>query len=148
MKYRESTIDKELRQWFSNDLSKALLKKIHLKEGRLRGITELNVDFTYPITAFAGINGAGKSTILAMACCAYHAKNDGFKLPKRKNSYYTFSDFFIQHSNEIPPEGLEINYYIAHNSWKKVKNFPMEKVSDIKCVKKAKAESGMIMMHE
>ena len=94
MKYRESQIDKELRQWFNNDLSKALLRKIHLTEGSLRGVNSLNIDFTYPISAFAGVNGAGKSTILAMACCAYHAKTDGYKLPKRKKSYYTFSDFF------------------------------------------------------
>lgn len=126
MKYKESAIDKELRQWFSNDFSKALLKRIHLKEGSLRGITNLDVELNYPITAFAGVNGAGKSTILAIACCAYHGKPDGFRLPKRKNPYYTFSDFFIQHSNEIPPEGLEINYHIAYNSWKKLINFQKE----------------------
>lgn len=124
MKYRESQIDKELRQWFSNDLSKALLRKIHLTEGSLRGVNSLNIDLTYPITAFAGVNGAGKSTILAMACCAYHARPDGYKLPKRKNSYYTFSDFFIQHVHEVSPQGVAINYHIAHDAWKKSIRFP------------------------
>jgi predicted ATPase len=124
MKYRESQIDKDLRHWFSNDLSKSLLRKIHLSEGSLRGINSLDIDFSYPITAFAGVNGAGKSTILAMACCAYHAKPDGFKLPKRKNPYYTFSDFFIQHTQEISPQGVSISYHIAHDSWKKTTNFP------------------------
>lgn len=124
MKYKESSIDKELRDWFLNDYSKALLRKIVLKEGCLRGITDLDIEFSYPITAFAGINGAGKSTILAMACCAYHARPDGYKNPKRKYPYYTFSEFFIQHSDEIPPAGLEINYYIAHDSWKKTEKLP------------------------
>lgn len=118
MKYRESQIDKELRQWFSNDLSKALLRRIHLAQGSFRGVNALNVNFTYPITAFAGVNGAGKSTILAMVCCAYHADAKSFKLPKRKNSYYTFSDFFIQHSQEISPQGVSIYYYIAYDDWK------------------------------
>ena len=77
MKYRESKLDKELRQWFSNDLSKALLRRIQLTEGSMRGVNSLDIDLTYPITAFAGVNGAGKSTILAMACCAYHGRSSG-----------------------------------------------------------------------
>jgi predicted ATPase len=123
MKYRESQIDKELRQWFTNDLSKSLLRKIHLAEGNLRGINSLNIELNYPITAFAGVNGAGKSTILAIACCAYHAKPDGYKLPKRKNSYYTFSDFFLQHAHEASPQGIAIYYHIAHDKWKKSAHF-------------------------
>lgn len=124
MKYRESQTDKQLRKRFENDHAHALLRKIVLREGVLRGINELDITFRYPITAIAGRNGAGKSTILALACCAYHNNKTGFKLPKRKNSYYTFSDFFVQHSEEVPPEGIEINYFIAHNKWKKTANLP------------------------
>lgn len=124
MKYRESQIDKELRQWFTNDLTKSLLRKIHLSEGSLLGVNSLDINLTYPITAFAGVNGAGKSTILAMACCAYHAKPDGYKLPKRKNSYYTFSDFFIQHTQEVSPQGVSIFYHIAYDAWKKSTKLP------------------------
>jgi len=124
MKYRESSIDKDLRKWFVGDMSKALLRRIILRTGSLRGVNALDISFTYPITAFAGINGAGKSTILALACCAYHAKKDGFKLPRRKMSYYTFSDFFIQHREEQSPEGIEILYGIAHNDWKKTDTNP------------------------
>jgi predicted ATPase len=113
MKYRESKLDKELRQWFANDYSKRLLRQIVIAEGSIRGISSLDVSFDYPITAFAGANGSGKSTILALACCAYHNYKKGFKLAKRKNSYYTFSDFFLQHTNEIPPQGIEINYFFA-----------------------------------
>lgn len=115
MKYRESQKDKDLRKRFAMDMSHSLLRRIVLSEGALRGINALDITFQYPITAIAGRNGAGKSTILALACCAYHNSKTGFRLPKRKNTYYTFSDFFIQHSEEIPPEGIEVNYYIAHN---------------------------------
>jgi predicted ATPase len=119
MKYRESQKDKDLRKRFAKDMSHSLLRRIVLAEGALRGINTLDITFQYPITAIAGRNGAGKSTILALACCAYHNSKSGFKLPKRKNTYYTFSDFFIQHAEEVPPEGIEVNYYIAHNKWKK-----------------------------
>jgi predicted ATPase len=124
MKYRESQKDKDLRKRFANDYAHALLRRISLKKGVLRGINELNIIFQYPITAIAGRNGAGKSTILALACCAYHNSKSGFKLPKRHNSYYTFSDFFIQHPEEVPPQGLEIQYSIAYNNWKETAALP------------------------
>ncbi|MDR7152470.1 putative ATPase [Hydrogenophaga palleronii] len=124
MKYRESQKDKKLRLWFSTDMTKALLKSIVFSSGRLRGLNSLKIVFEYPITAIAGKNGAGKSTILALACCAYHGRASYYKLPKRKLPYYTFSDFFIQHSEEIPPQGLVINYTIAYNNWKKSTAFP------------------------
>lgn len=124
MKYRECKKDKKLRLRFANDNSHALLRRIVLTEGELRGINSLDIYFEYPITAIAGKNGAGKSTILALACCAYHNLKTGFKLPKRKYTYYTFSDFFVQHPEEVPPEGIEILYGIAHNKWRKTEANP------------------------
>lgn len=124
MKYRESHKDKKLRAWFSADMSHALLRRIRLATGALRGLNALDIPFEYPITAIAGKNGAGKSTILALACCAFHAPSTGFKLPRRKNSYYTFSDFFVQHGSEASPQGLLIVYDIAHNNWKVSSQFP------------------------
>lgn len=119
MKYRESKLDKDLRQWFVNDYSKKLLREITITKGTMRGLSGLDVTFDYPITAFAGVNGSGKSTILALACCAYHNEKKGFKLPKRKSSYYTFSDFFLQHIDEIPPQGVEIKYWFAMDNFAK-----------------------------
>ena len=124
MKYRESQKDKRLRRQFSNDNNHALLRNIYLKTGELRGINSLDIRFDYPITAIAGKNGAGKSTILALACCAYHNFKKGFKLPNRKMPYYTFSDFFVQHTEEIPPQGIEIRYGIAHNKWNTTEDLP------------------------
>jgi predicted ATPase len=124
MKYRESHKDKQLRHRFANDYAHASLRRIYLRKGELRGINSLDISFAYPITAIAGKNGAGKSTILALACCAYHNHKNGFKLPKRKMPYYTFSDFFVQHTEEIPPQGIDISYGIAYNKWKKTESLP------------------------
>jgi ABC-type multidrug transport system ATPase subunit len=81
MKYRESQDDKKLRQWFVNDFSKAMLRGIKLTKGNLRGLNSLEIRFNFPITAIAGRNGAGKSTILALSCCAYHNHKSGYKPP-------------------------------------------------------------------
>lgn len=124
MKYRESQKDKRLRQWFINDYSRSLLRSIKLESGEFRGINTLSISFEYPITAIAGKNGAGKSTILALACCAYHNIKGGFKLPKRNTSYYTFSDFFVQHTEEVPPQGIDIRYLFAVNNLKKTEAHP------------------------
>lgn len=124
MKYRESQKDKKLRQQFVNDNAHAYLRRIYLKKGELRGINSLDIHFNYPITAIAGKNGAGKSTILALASCAYHNYKNGFKLPKRKIPYYTFSDFFVQHNEEVSPQGIDIRYAIAYDKWKKSETYP------------------------
>jgi len=124
MKYRESSKDKRLRKWFTNDFNNSLLRRITLHTGEIRGVNSLDIGFEYPITAIAGKNGSGKSTILALACCAFHNNKGGFKTPKRKASYYTFSDFFVQHPEEVPPQGIEIRYHIAHNNWKKTESLP------------------------
>ena len=124
MKFRESNQDRNLRRWFTNDNEHQLLRSIKLKEGSIRGLSPFQIKFDYPITAIAGKNGSGKSTILALACCAFHNRSKGFKLPNRKQTYYTFADFFIQHSDDIPPEGIEIYYSIAHNNWRVSDSYP------------------------
>jgi predicted ATPase len=92
--------------------------------GALRGLGKFTIDFGYPISAIAGKNGSGKSTILALAACAFHNDVDGWKLPDRKISYYTFSDFFIQTSEDVPVGGVSIHYRIHHNSWRPTNNRP------------------------
>ena len=117
MKYRESKLDSDNRKWFENDNSKQSLASIYLAVGMLRGLTPFNLEFKYPLTAIAGKNGSGKSTILAIAVCGFHNTKKGFKFKWRKYPYYTFSDFFVQSNGEMPPEGVSIRYGIRHNDW-------------------------------
>ncbi|UMO86122.1 AAA family ATPase [Pectobacterium sp. PL64] len=129
MKYRDSQLDIKLRGWFSNSLDQQLLRGIQLSYGSFRSLTPFNLDIDYPLLAIAGRNGAGKSTLLAIAACAFHndKKSDATKFLNKKKPYYTFADFFIQSSDEIPPEGIGINYTIAHNNWAKSPRVPTGK---------------------
>jgi AAA15 family ATPase/GTPase len=117
LKYSESNKDRELRKWFAHDFSNAQLRRIKVTTGNIRGVSNLNIPINYPITAIAGRNGSGKSTVLALACCAYHNHKSGFKASNRKQTYYTYADFFIQHSEEISPEGIAIEYDFAFDNW-------------------------------
>ena len=123
MTYRYSDIDNNNIKWFTKDESKATLLSIEMRIGEIRGLKNITIEFKYPITAIAGRNGSGKTTALALAACAYHSKGD-FKLPHRKYPYYTFSDFFIQTSGEVPPEGIGIVYGFLYNNWRKTPTLP------------------------
>ncbi|MEG6132301.1 ATP-dependent nuclease [Enterobacter kobei] len=124
MKYRESLLDIRLRKWFENSLEHQLLRRLSLNNGILRSLTPFGINIDYPLLAIAGRNGAGKSTLLAMAACAFHSIKKNHILKNRKRPYYTFADFFIQHTDEIPLEGISIQYKIAHNNWKKSDYIP------------------------
>lgn len=127
MKYRESNVDRSLRKWFIKEFDCANLRGIGIPIGSVRGLSNISIRFDYPISAIAGKNGAGKSTLLALACCAFHNTDEDFSLPNRKQNYYTFADFFIQHKDEIPPTGIRVEYAIAHNNWRVTEKSP-EKV--------------------
>lgn len=121
MAYKKSQIDKSNFKWFENDNSRASLFSISLKKGTIRGLTPFSVSIKYPITVFSGGNGSGKSTMLALAACAFHNGKGGFIPPLRNKSYYTFHDFFVQSSAETPVDGVEIRYGINFNNWKGAK---------------------------
>lgn len=127
MIYKESNLDRKLRKWFEKDSSKQLLKEVSLSKGKIRGLTTFSLNFQFPITAIAGRNGCGKSTILALVCCGFHNKKNGYKLSSRPKTYYTFADFFIQHREETSPQGVNIKYQISHNKWRKTKRIPTGK---------------------
>lgn len=121
MSYRISNLDKKNSTWFKSDNSRATLASIELVTGSIRGLGLLKAEFDYPISAFAGSNGSGKSTMLALSACAYHNSKKGFIPPLRTKPYYTFSDFFVQSDNEMPVEGVKIRYGILHNNWQRKK---------------------------
>jgi predicted ATPase len=55
-------------------LMSEFLESIQIKN--LRGIKDLRVPFSYPVTVIAGSNGCGKSTVLFACACAYNV-NEG-----------------------------------------------------------------------
>ena len=124
MSYKYSNTDRANFRWIDNDHSVATLIQIKLKQGQMRGLDPLTLEFKYPISVIAGENGTGKSTLLAIAACGYHNGKDGYLPTGRKIPYYTFSDFFIQSKGEIPPTGIQINYQILHNFWRSGKTGP------------------------
>ena len=124
MKYRYSHLDKKNLDWFLHDMTRGTLVTIQLRRGSIRGIKNLDLSFQYPISVIAGANGAGKSTVLALAACAYHNVVKGFRLPGRRASYYTMSDFFVQSSEEVSPEGINIWYEFLYDDWRKSLRVP------------------------
>ena len=120
MPYRYSQLDKDNTEWFKNDLKPCTLCGIHLRAGKMRGIYPVHIEFEYPITAIAGRNGSGKSTILALACCAYHNRTGGYVPLDRNKPYYTFKDFFVSTDDEEKLEGIEIKYVFL-GDWKSSK---------------------------
>lgn len=125
MSYARSQVDKDNFKWFERDKTRNSLVGIKVLNGNIRGIYPCEIDFTYPISAFVGENGSGKSTILALAACAFH-NTDGFHQFSRKKSYYTYGDFFTFSPEETGLQGIEITYTIRQASgdienkrWKK-----------------------------
>lgn len=124
MAYKYSDLDRKNLKWFPSDTSRATLLTVKIQSGELRGLSNLTIDFRYPITAIAGKNGSGKTTVLALVACAYHNVSNGFKLPMRKHPYYTFSDFFLQTSEEGPIGAMWITYQFLHDNWRPTKDMP------------------------
>lgn len=113
MGYKQSDRDKSLRDWFTRDFDRKMLREISLEQGRIRSLTPFSLKIDYPISAIAGKNGAGKSTLIAISCCVYHGDKSSYKIPKRKYSYYTFKDFFIQRQEEKNKnEDVLIKYFL------------------------------------
>ena len=128
MAFPYSDLNRRNAKWIEADNTCGTLSAIELAHGRLRGLRRFEIKFEYPIAAIAGENGAGKSTLLAMAACAFHNSEEGFKLSDRANSYYTFSDFFVQSNDEVPPSGIMIAYEIRHNKWRGASPGPRRQV--------------------
>jgi len=96
--------------------------RLEIADGELRGLSDLKLQFRYPITAISGKNGTGKSTVLACVACGFHNTSSGFRSLNRRIPYYTFSDFFIQSAEEEPLAFVSIGYQILHDNWRKTKS--------------------------
>ena len=124
MTYKPSDIDRKNFAKFAKDYTRRNLARISLAIGKIRGLSKFEIEFTYPLSAIAGRNGSGKSTVLALAACGYHNSAKGWKPPGRKLPYYRFSDFFVQTQDEVPVEGVQINYEFLSDGWKASETMP------------------------
>lgn len=125
MSYALSQLDKDNFYWFRNDKSRNSLVGMEVVNGNIRGIFPCKIEFSYPISALVGENGSGKSTMLALAACAFH-NTDEFHQFTRKKSYFTYGDFFTFAPEEHGLQGIEIVYTIRqaeddknNRRWKK-----------------------------
>ena len=88
----------------------------------IRGIERLRIPFDYPITAVCGKNGAGKSTVLALAAFSSYRPWDWTvppwpTHPKRKQpklTSYAWSDFFFRRPGDPIYEGLTIRFAFSY----------------------------------
>lgn len=116
------TEKKLLRSWESGTFGEfPLLKSIAISTplGRgLRGIKNISVEFSYPVTFLSGQNGSGKSTLLALAALAYHGVA-GHTPSNCKRwtgeggaqfGYYTFQDFFYRGPGDPDVSGVQISW--------------------------------------
>ncbi|HNC51409.1 MAG TPA: AAA family ATPase [Accumulibacter sp.] len=76
---RESTKQELLKKVREHDYGKYLLKASILK---IRGFSEEDITFEFPVTALIGPNGGGKSSVLGVAGCAYKDIKPGLFFPK------------------------------------------------------------------
>lgn len=130
--YIDKQIDIEIRKTFNASKTYNTLKKIEIEGSGIRGLFPSTIEFNYPITAIAGTNGSGKSTILALVSCAFHNSGGFTPLSKvrQKINYYTYSDFFIFAAEEKGPlSELKIkNHYLTSD----VARFPKTQGLDIR----------------
>lgn len=95
-----------------------------IKITNLRGWDGQIIDFLFPVTAFVGENGMGKSTVLRAAACAYQSKRYDFF------NYYP-STFFINTQWDAKAlDGATIEYDVKHGDisskkfrWRKTKDW-------------------------
>jgi ABC-type branched-subunit amino acid transport system ATPase component len=115
-----STTEKRLEKWWNSSAKTDfhLLEGISVKSTTpdgLRGIREIDLAFSYPVTVIAGANGAGKTTLLGLAALGFHAVTGHFPRgarrqprPGEKSTYYTFQDFFFRGPGDPDITGLQV----------------------------------------
>jgi len=106
---------KKLKKLWNKDTSYQKLSSVKFNEIGMRGIKDLTVEFSYPITAIAGANGIGKTTIIQTLACLFHNLDTSFhpyRFSNAKNQLanYRFTDFFVISRGENKGLGVEINY--------------------------------------
>lgn len=103
----------------------------------IRGIkgTNCRITFDFPVTAIAGYNGAGKSTIAQIALCMYRAV-DGDSKNKRKYLKDFFVKTLLDKSPYLADARIEAIYAAGKETGRPVQFRFFEDDDSIKCIKK------------
>lgn len=112
---------KKLQELWELDTTYQKLTNIKFNDIGIRGIKNLTIDFSYPITAIAGANGIGKTTILQVLACLFHNADDTFhpyRFSNAKNQLpnYRFPEFFVISRGENKGLGAVIDYTFKKNA--------------------------------
>lgn len=116
-----SATENRLQKWWNATVNTSfpLLEGISVKSTTdgLRGIRDIDVSFSYPVTVIAGANGAGKTTLLGLAALGFHEVVDHYPRGARrqprvgeKSTYYTFQDFFFRGPGDPDITGLQVTW--------------------------------------
>ena len=117
-------IDRQLHEMWDalradNNRRDHALQAIRIKN--LRGIRDLRVPFTYPVSVLAGPNGCGKSTVLFACACAYR---DPDRRPNELTPSSLFPNFDNRGQEELSDtiERTELAFDYIHEG----ANYPMD----------------------
>jgi predicted ATPase len=136
---------KKLQKMWNENRSYKKLEWIEFDEKGIRGIKNIKIEFKYPITAMAGANGVGKTTILQTIACLFHNDDKTYRPYRLSNAkhqppYYRFSDFFVfTRDEENFKKGIKIKYFFdgkvynikRDNRWSKYERRPKRYVDYI-----------------
>jgi predicted ATPase/DNA-binding Xre family transcriptional regulator len=89
----------------------AFLEDVRIRQ--LRGITDLRVPFSYPVSVLAGPNACGKSTVLFSLACAYKVPGAGVKDYVPSTMFPRFTSKDIQQQDVTLETALEFNYLVG-----------------------------------
>ena len=96
----------------------AALVRMHVQGFRCHASTVIDVES--PITAFCGLNGTGKSTLLQLAACAYQA-------PVAQDARYYIRDFIV--TGTLDPRPFSGDATVEYGYWEESRSVRRIKVS-------------------
>ena len=112
----------------SENQRRHVLQEVRLRN--LRGIKDLRVPFSYPVSVLAGPNGCGKSTVLFACACAYSVPGRGPKEFVPSSLFPNFTDRLgLAGALSDAAERTELEFHYLHDGerlsmvWKRGKTW-------------------------